>query len=415
MAYTAEYMNGFLMPAFLVSSSGSGELSIPLTLLIVFGSAKLLAEAFEWMGQPGVVGEILAGVVLGPSVLAWIAPNESLTTLADLGVLFLLFRVGMEMKPSELIRLGGAATGVAVAGVLVPFVMGWGLAAWYGSPTIEAVFVGTALVATSVGITAQVLAARGLLKEKASQMILAAAVVDDVLGLLVLAAVSGSASGEFDAKKLLLTAGLAVGFVLAALFWGAPMMKRLGPKLGKTMRGGESELTVAMVALFALAALAEHAGVAAIVGAFLAGMMLAETASEKIHHLAHGTTELLVPFFLVSIGLQVNLQAFTDSRLVWATVVLTAAAVVSKIAGCGLAALPMGRKEAWQIGVGMVPRGEVGMIVAQMGMAAGALSQPVFAAVIMMAAATTMVAPPLIKAAFRGVKGVQEEVVMRLG
>lgn len=403
------------MPAFLVSSSGSGELSIPLTLLIVFGAAKLLAEAFEWMGQPGVVGEILAGVVLGPSVLAWIAPNESLTTLADLGVLFLLFRVGMEMKPSELIRLGGAATGVAVAGVLVPFGMGWGLAAWYGSPTIEAVFVGTALVATSVGITAQVLAARGLLKETASQMILAAAVVDDVLGLLVLAAVSGSASGEFDWKKLLLTAGLAVGFVLAALFWGAPMMKRLGPKLGKKMRGGESELTVALVALFALAALAEHAGVAAIVGAFLAGMMLAETASEKIHHVAHGTTELLVPFFLVSIGLQVNLQAFSDTRLVWATVVLTAAAVVSKIAGCGLAALPMGRKEAWRIGVGMVPRGEVGMIVAQMGMAAGALSQPVFAAVIMMAAATTMVAPPLIKAAFRGVAGAQEEEVMRLG
>jgi Kef-type K+ transport system membrane component KefB len=293
--------------------------------------------------------------------------------------------------------------------------MGWGLAAWYGSPAIEAVFVGTALVATSVGITAQVLAARGLLKEKASQMILAAAVVDDVLGLLVLAAVSGSASGQFDWKKLLLTTGLAVGFVLAALFWGAPMMKRWGPKLGRTMRGGESELTVAMVALFALAALAEHAGVAAIVGAFLAGMMLAETASGKIHHVAHGTTELLVPFFLVSIGLQVDLRAFTGTALLWATLVLTVVAVVSKIAGCGLAALPMGRKEAWRIGVGMVPRGEVGMIVAQMGMAAGALGKEAFAAVVMMAAATTMVAPPLIKLAFRGVEAAEETEVLRLG
>lgn len=417
MAYTATSMNISMIPAFLIGGGADDGLNVPLTLLIVFGAAKLLAEVFEWMGQPGVVGEILAGVALGPGLLGWIAPNESLKTLADLGVLFLLFRVGMEMKPSELIRLGGKATGVAVAGVVVPFLMGWGLAAWYGSRTIEAVFVGTALVATSVGITAQVLAARGLLKEKASQMILAAAVVDDVLGLLVLAAVSGSAAGEFDWRKLLLTSGLAVGFVLAALFWGAPMMKRVGPVLDRKMRAAESQLTVAMVALFALSVLAEFAGVAAIVGAFLAGMILAESASEKIRDVAHGTTELLVPFFLVSIGLQVDLHAFSDPRLVWVTVALTVAAVVSKIAGCGLAALPMGKKDAWRIGVGMVPRGEVGMIVAQMGLAAGALGRPAFAAVVMMAAATTMVAPPLIKMAFAGVApaGEKAEEVLRLG
>lgn len=415
MAYTSKSMTSLMVPAFLISG-GDGAMSVPLTLLIVFGVAKLMAEAFEWLGQPGIVGEILAGVVLGPSVLAWIGPSESLKTLADLGVLFLLFRVGMEMKPSELIRLGGAATGVAAAGVVVPFVMGWGLAAWYGSPTIEAVFVGAALVATSVGITAQVLAVRGLLKQRASQLILAAAVVDDVLGLLVLAAVSGGAAGQFDGKKIAITAGLAVGFVLAALFLGAPLMKRVGPALNRSLRAGESELAVAMVALFALSVVAEFAGVAAIVGAFLAGMMLAESASEKIRHVAHGTTELLVPFFLVSIGLQVDLREFSDTRLVWATAALIVLAVVSKIGGCGLAALPLGKKEAWRIGVGMIPRGEVGMIVAQMGLAVGALSRPAYAAVVMMAAATTMVAPPLIKQAFAGVEPAGEpEDVMRLG
>lgn len=414
MAYTATSMIINMMPAMLVGSGAEG-MSVPLTLLIVFGAAKLLAEAFEWMGQPGVVGEIVAGLVLGPSLLGWIGPSESLKTLADLGVMFLLFRVGMEMKPSELIRLGGAATAVAAAGVVVPFGMGVGLAALYGSSTAEAVFVGAALVATSVGITAQVLAERGLLKERASQLILAAAVVDDVLGLLVLAAVSGGAAGQFDGKKILITAGLAVGFVLTALFWGAPLMKRMGPRLGRSLRAAESELAVAMVALFALSVLAETAGVAAIVGAFLAGMMLAETASERIRHVAHGTTELLAPFFLVSIGLQVELWEFGDARLAWATVALIVAAVVSKIAGCGLAALPMGKKEAWRIGVGMIPRGEVGMIVAQMGLAMGALSKPAYAAVVLMAAATTVVAPPLIRQAYAGVARAAEEDVLRLG
>ena len=140
---------------------------IPLAMLLVFGTAKLLAELCERFGQPGIVGEILAGVLLGPSVLAWIAPNELLGALADLGVMFLLFRVGLDVKASELLKIGGVATLVAASGVIVPFFLGWGiLLLWGGHSQIESIFMGAAMVATSVGITAQVLATKGLLQLK---------------------------------------------------------------------------------------------------------------------------------------------------------------------------------------------------------------------------------------------------------
>src|SRR5216684_3985435 len=171
----------------LLFAPGDDSLRIPLSLLIVFGSAKLLAELFERLNQPGIVGEILAGVLIGPSVLAWIAPNDFLGALANLGAMFLLFRVGLDVKSSELIKVGGTAALVATLGVICPFALGWGILRLWGEPQIGAIFVGAAMVATSVGITAQVLAAKGLLHLPSSKIILAAAVIDDVLGLLVLA------------------------------------------------------------------------------------------------------------------------------------------------------------------------------------------------------------------------------------
>src|SRR5690242_18640801 len=136
---------------------------IPLSMLVVFASAKLLSEIFERLGQPGIVGEILAGVLIGPHVLGWMAPNEFLRVLSDLGVMFLLFRVGLEVKSSEMMKVGGRALFVAVSGVVLPFVMGWGITAAWGMPHLESVFTGAAMVATSVGITAGVLASRHLL------------------------------------------------------------------------------------------------------------------------------------------------------------------------------------------------------------------------------------------------------------
>ena len=282
-------------------------IQIPLAMLVVFASAKILDELFERFHQPGIVGQILAGVVIGPSVLGWMAPNDFLTALAELGVMFLLFRVGLEVKASDLIKVGPIATWVAVLGVAVPFVLGWGLLRLWGEPQIESIFVGAAMVATSVGITAQVLAAKGLLQERASQIILAAAVIDDVLGLLILALVSSLAKGKVNVLELALTATLAIGFTLIVVKWGTKTMKRVVPHVLEKLRGGEAQFAMAMILLFALSVLAVYAGVAAIIGAFLAGMVLAESVGHRVHDLAQGVTELLVPFFLAGIGLHFSL------------------------------------------------------------------------------------------------------------
>src|SRR5437764_4949434 len=213
--------------AFLLGESGPAQ--IPLSMLIVFVSAKLLAELFERLNQPGIVGEILAGVLIGPSVLGWMAPNEFLSALSDLGAMFLLFRVGLEVKSSELMKVGGTATLVACSGVVVPMIMGTAIMLFWGAPASEAIFVGASMVATSVGITAQVLSAKGLLHATASKIILAAAVIDDVLGLLVLAVVSGLTRGRLNILELVLTGVLACGFTVIIAMWGTRAMGRVVP------------------------------------------------------------------------------------------------------------------------------------------------------------------------------------------
>ncbi len=388
---------------------------LPLEVLLVFGTAKFLAEVFERLRQPGIVGEILAGVVLGSSVLNWIRPDELLRSLAEMGVMFLLFRVGLEVKPSELLRLGGTAAVVAAAGVFLPFVMGWAIVSAWGFGQIEAIFVGATMVATSVGITAQVLAAKGLLSERSSKIILAAAVIDDVLGLLVLAVVSSTARGKINVVELSITAVVAIAFVIVMAAWGSKAATHVVPRVHASMRAGEAEFSLAVVFLFALSVLAVYTGVAAIVGAFLAGMALAETVGERVKDLAHGATELLVPFFLAGIGLNVDLSVFASPSLIVLALVILAAAVLSKLLGCGLGALPLGRADAFRVGVGMVPRGEVGMVAAQLGLVMGAISKDIYTAVVFMAVATTLAAPPLLTLAYRSVKKNQEQEVFRLG
>lgn len=385
-------------------ASGPEAVKLPLAMLVVFASAKILDELFERFNQPGIVGQILAGVVIGPSVLGWMAPNDFLTALAELGVMFLLFRVGLEVKASDLIKVGPIATWVAVLGVALPFALGWGLLRLWGEPQIESIFVGAAMVATSVGITAQVLAAKGLLQERASQIILAAAVIDDVLGLLILALVSSLAKGKVNLLELALTATLAIGFTLIVVKWGTKTMKRVVPHVHENLRGAEAQFAMAMILLFALSVLAVYAGVAAIIGAFLAGMVLAESVSHRVHDLAQGVSELLVPFFLAGIGLHFSLSALSN----WSTVTLAGlvllAAMLSKFIGCGLGAYRLGRADASRVGVGMIPRGEVGMVVAQIGQSLGVIGEHVYAVVVLMSVATTLVAPPLLKLAYRGLE-----------
>ena len=404
------------MPCLYLVSGALPPAEIPLSMLVVFVSAKLLAEAFERLGLPGLVGEILAGILIGPQVLGWMQPNQVLAVLADLGVMFLLFRVGLEIKASELLKVGGTALLVAVAGVVLPFFMGWGISALWGEPRLESIFTGAAMVATSVGITAQVLAARGLLDNRASRIILAAAVIDDVLGLIVLALVSGMAKGEVRLLDLGITAALAIGFTAFVARFGSRAARRVVPRVNATLALVEGQFAIAMMLLFGLSVLAVYAGVAAIVGAFLAGMALSEAVEHRVAELTNGVAELLVPFFLAGIGLHFDISAFTSRSTLTLAAVIFLAAVVSKFVGCGLGAIRMGRTDALRVGVGMVPRGEVGMVVAQIGLNMGVMAESVYGIVVFMSVATTLVAPPLLKFAYRGARpAASAEEVPRLG
>jgi Kef-type K+ transport system membrane component KefB len=387
-----------------------GPLPLPLALLIIFGSAKLLAEICERLGQPGIVGEILAGAIVGPSVLGWISPNETLKALSELGVMFLLFGVGLEVKASELLKVGGKATLVATIGVIVPFFAGWGILAAWGAPPVEAVFVGAAMVATSVGITASVLSARGLLHEIASQIILAAAVIDDVLGLIVLAIVSSAARGRINFLDIALVAGLATAFTVTMAIWGTTAVKKILPIFGSRARADNAEFHIALVFLFSMALLAQYTGVAAIVGAFLAGLALSDSADARVRTLTRGVSELLVPFFLAGIGLHLNFAVFRSRSTIALALVILVAAIVTKLVGCGLGAISLGWQNVLKIGLGMVPRGEVGMVVAQIGLGMSVISNEVYGVVVFMAVATTLVTPLLLKIAFRATALVPAEI-----
>lgn len=371
-------------------------------MLILFAAAKGMAELLERLGQPGIVGEIIAGVLIGPSVFNWLQPNDFLNALSDLGAMFLLFRVGLEVKSSELLKVGGTAAMVAAGGVVVPFLMGWGILRLWGGSQHEAIFVGASMVATSVGITAQVLSAKGLLYALSSKIILAAAVIDDVLGLLVLAVVSSATRGHLHWLELAITALLAIGFTFVVARWGTRTMQAITPLVETSLRVAESQFVVAMLLLFGLAVLAVYSGVAAIVGAFLAGMALADSTGRRVHDLAQGVGELLVPFFLAGIGLKVSLSVFAQPSTALLAIVILTAAMASKFIGCGLGAIRLGRRDAVRIGVGMIPRGEVGMVVAQLGLTLGAIQQSVFGVVVFMSLLTTIVTPMLLKLAYNG-------------
>lgn len=386
-----------------MAASGMDALQLPVALLMIFGGAKLLAEACERLGQPGIVGEILAGVLLGPSVLGWVHPDQTLSALAELGVMFLLFRVGLEVKASELLKVGRTAFLVAMLGVAVPLGLGVLVMLRAGVSHIEALFVGASLVATSVGITAQVLAAKGLLQERASRVILAAAVIDDVLGLLVLAFVSSLAEGHVNYVKLASTAILAGGFTVLIATLGTRTMQRVIPRVEQRLKVSERQFNLSLVLLFVLSVLALKVGVAAIVGAFLAGMALSETVGHRAHDMAQGVSELLVPFFLAGVGLHFDLSALEHRETLLLSAVVILVAVLSKFIGCGVGALSLGAADCVRVGVGMIPRGEVGMVVAQLGLGLGVIEKPIYAVVVLMTVATTVVAPPLLKIAYRGI------------
>jgi Na+:H+ antiporter len=376
-------------------------LAVLLTLFLMMAAAKVLAEVFERLRQPSVVGEIIAGVIIGPTVLNWVHPSAITHTLAEIGVIFLLFRVGLETKPSSLLKVGVRSVVVAVLGVIAPLACGYVLMRIWGANRIESLFIGTAMVATSVGITARVLASMNLLNEVTSRIILGAAVIDDILGLLVLAFVASGASGSVNYVAIAATVGLALAFTAFVLLIGARVVTRLAPRI-ENLRTSESLFVFGIVLCLGLSVAASYVGVAAIVGAFLAGMTMAEASehSQTMHKQIAGVSEFLVPFFLVDIGMQLRLDEFRSSSLILLTVLVTLVAILTKLIACGLAALSLGLRQAAQVGMGMVPRGEVGIVVAQIGLSMAVINDALFGVVLFMAIATTLVAPPVLKILF---------------
>ena len=402
------------MPVFLAAAVDHA--GVLLTLFIILAAAKVMAEVFERLRQPAVVGEILAGVVIGPSLLGWAAPSDLLTVLAEVGVIFLLFTVGLETKPQSIFQVGVRATVVAVCGVILPFVAGYFVAIWWDGNFVEAMFVGAALVATSVGITARVLGSMGLLDLNTSRIILGAAVIDDILGLIILSLVSSiGQQGSVSIAGLAKTAAAAVLFTVIVALAGSKVLTRLAPSIER-LRVSKPFFNIGLILCLGLSVASIYVGVAAIIGAFLAGMALAEATEDNhtMHHMTSGVTEFLVPFFLVNIGMQLDLALFRDLNMVSLALIVTAVAVITKLVGCGLGAWGMTRREMAQIGVGMIPRGEVGIVVAQIGLGLGAISGHFFAAVLFMAVATTLIAPPFIKMLFSEDKdddGVPDNIV----
>lgn len=398
-------------PFFLLALASDSHTQFFFTLLVMFVAAKLAAELFERLKQPAVAGEILAGVLIGPSVLGLIAPSELTDALAELGVIFLLFLVGLETKPADIFRVGGRALLVAVLGVVLPFIAGYLLLWAWGKPQIEAIFVGAAMVATSVGITARVLGQMGLINSVTARIILGAAVIDDILGLIILAVVSSLAKGGVNYAQIATTAGLAIGFTLIVALLGARAINKIQPKIQK-LKVGQSYLVFGFSLCLVLAYVASFIGVAAIIGAFLAGMALSEsTEATDMPIQAEAVAEFLLPFFLTSIGMKLKLEALLSREAIWLAVLVTLLAVVTKLVGCGLGALSLGFKDATRVGIGMVPRGEVGIVVAQIGLSLAAVTDAVYGVVLVMAVATTLIAPPFLVMLYKGEKVEKEESI----
>jgi len=396
----------------------------------MLAAAKLLGAAAQRIGQPAVLGELLAGVVLGGSVLGLADPtSDTLYLFAEIGVVILLLEIGLETDLGKLLRVGGESSLVAAVGVALPFVLGYGVCLALGQDSRVAIVAGATLTATSVGITARVLSDLHRLQETESQIILGAAVIDDVIGLVILAVVAGLTEGK--APTVLGVAGIAAiafGFLAATLLLGWLVVPPPARWIDRWEKGDSPHLPerpegccaqmgtvplfrptgtptlLAILLAFGLAWLASVAGSAMILGAFAAGLLLRRTPQAR--QIERGVAPLghfFVPLFFVAVGAAVDVRSlnpFNPANHSTLAIggLLILAAVVGKFAAGYAPFWFSGNKKV--IGVGMIPRGEVGLIFAQMGLAAGVFSAGLFSAVTLMVMVTTFMAPPLLRLLF---------------
>jgi Kef-type K+ transport system membrane component KefB len=370
-------------------------------LFFIFVWAKLFGEVFERLSLPAVLGEILAGVIVGPYGARFVVPDEAIYAIAAIGAIFLLFTIGLETNPKDLISVGVTSLYVALAGITLPFVLGFGYMILRHDSVHEAVFVAAAMVATSVGITARVLGDLRVLQTLPARIILGAAVFDDILGMIVLGVVMGVVSTTATAwAQLIVTSIEAIGFVVVMLFYAPRVVRRMEPGLQR-MSTQDAPLIIAIAICLGLSYAAVKIGMAAIIGAFFAGLAFAEYSPRwNLRPRAFAINEFLAPFFFFSMGARLNLAVF-DRRLIISALIISALAFLSKLIGCGLPVLRSGWKTALKVGIGMTPRGEVGLIVALIGLQMNIISQSAYALVIFMTGTTTLVAPPLMRLLFR--------------
>jgi Kef-type K+ transport system membrane component KefB len=371
-------------------------------LVVILAVAKVFGALAQKVGQPAVLGELIGGVLVGPSVLGWVDPHQqTLQQLSELGVLILLFAIGLETDLSKLVKVGGTSMTVAVVGVAVPFLLGYLACRLLGMSDRVSIMAAATLTATSVGITARVLSDLGRLRELEGQIILGAAVIDDILGLLILTIVTTSEQGQdMNVGRVLVATASAFGFLIAAVVAGR-LLVPIAFRLARRIELPGTPTVLAMIVAFGLAWLADRCGSAMIIGAFAAGLLVA--AVPQYHEVERGITSLghfFVPLFFVTVGAAVDIGALDPSRPASRFALLTGAALIT--VGI-IGKLVAGYAPIWfrgkklVVGVGMVPRGEVGLIFARIGMDSGVFDAGLYGAVTLMVIVTTLIAPLWLK------------------
>jgi Kef-type K+ transport system membrane component KefB len=391
------------MLAMLAATGSEGGVAVTdllLDLLFVLLAAKVGAVRADRVGVPGVVGEIVAGIVVGPSALGIVGESDVLQFLAELGVILLLLEVGLEMDLRELAKVGRSSLQVAVVGVVLPFAAGWAVMEAAGRGGNTALFVGAALTATSVGITARVFGDLRALTTTEARTVLGAAVADDVLGLLILTVVVRIVTeGSVSASTVVEVAGVALLFLVLASVLGLLLAPGVFDVVQRYARGGGTLLAPAVVFTLVLAELANSAKLAPIIGAFVAGVALGRTKqTDRIHRDLTPVIHLLVPVFFVQIGVSSEIGQFGKPSVLGLAAGLLAIGVVGKVLAGWAAKGTAGDKLL--IGLGMIPRGEVGLIFAGIGLTEGVLTQDLYASLLVVVLVSTLMTPPLLKLRF---------------
>ena len=385
-----------------------------LKFALVLVSAKAMAEVFARAGLPGVIGEVLAGVVVGPSVFGVIGQEPTFLLLANIGAIFLLFHVGLETDVGMLLSVGGQASLVAVTGVLLPFAAAFAACYYlFGMPGTASAFAAGTLVATSIGITLRVLKDLGRGRGAVAQVVLGAAVLDDIIGVAVLAVLMEFVeAGRVEVLSSLKVMGLIV-LVLALAPALGPVLRRALEWLDRFSKTSGAVSTTVVAFMLAMSALTHSFGAPEIIGAFAAGLALTgspaafrgggrkhgppEMRIKEVERDLAPIGELFMPFFFVMVGVSMDLRLvdFSSGRFWSFAGILTAIAVLTKLASGVWAKGPPERKLA--VGMAMVPRGEVGLVFAQAGLARGVFDLPAYAAVVFVVALTTLLGPVLLK------------------